>query len=65
MLKKYEVYLTTGETINLEADEVYVDFINDSVRFIENEEVFAFFTLSNICGYSIVDEFADEEADEG
>ena len=61
MLRKYEVYLTTGDTIKLEADQVYVDFINDIVRFFENGEAFAAFMLNNICGYSIVDEWEDDD----
>lgn len=60
-MNKYEVYLTNGEVINLEADDFMTNYENSIVRFIKDNRHIAIFALSNIYGFAKVDEFDDEE----
>lgn len=60
-MNKYEVYLTNGEVINLEADDFLPDYAHNIVRFIKDDRIIALFVLSNIYGFEQVDEFDDEE----
>lgn len=60
-MNKYEVYLTNGEVINIEADGFVTNYENTIVRFIKDDHIIAIFVLSNIYGFEKVDEFDDEE----
>ena len=62
-MNKYEVYLTNGEVINIEADDFLTNYEYNNVRFIKEDRNIAIFVLSNIYGFEKVDEFDDEEAD--
>lgn len=64
-MNKFEVYLTNGEVVNIEADEFLTNFENTIVRFIKDDRIIAIFALSNIYGFQQVDEFDDEDDDEG
>lgn len=64
-MNKYEVYLTNGEVINIEADDFLTNYEYDNVRFIKEDRSIAIFILSNIYGFEKVDEFDDEEDDYG
>lgn len=64
-MNKYEVYLTNGEVINIEADDFLTNYEYDNVRFIKDDRNIAIFILSNIYGFEKVDEFDDEEDDDG
>ena len=63
-MNKYQVYLTNGEVINIEADGFSTNCEYSIVRFIKGDENIAIFVLSNICGFEKVEEFDDEEDDE-
>lgn len=65
-MNKYQVYLTTGETIYIEADDFTIMYCEGAtVRFVKDNynNSIAVFVLSNICGFEQVDEFDDEEAE--
>lgn len=62
-MNKFQVYLTNGEVINIEADEFSTLYAYNVVRFIKDNQNIAIFVLSNIYGFEIVDEFDDEEDD--
>lgn len=62
-MSKYEVYLTNGEVINIEADDFLTNYEYDNVRFIKEDRNIAIFILSNIYGFEKVDKFDDEEDD--
>lgn len=66
-MNKYQVYLTTNETIFIEADGFRMYFDVGAVRFYKGDcdNVIAVFVLSNICGFEKVDEFDDEEDNNG
>lgn len=66
-MNKYQVYLTTNETIYIEADEFIANYEHGIVRFWKGNyyDTVALFALSNICGFEKVDEFDDEEAENG
>ena len=63
-MNKYQVYLTNGGIINIEADDFSAYYEHDVVRFIKGDKNIAIFVLSNIYGFEKVDEFEDEEDDE-
>lgn len=63
-MNKYQVYLTTKETIYIEADDFSTYYEHGVVRFIKDDRNIAIFVLSNICGFEKVNEFDDEEDDE-
>ena len=63
-MNKYEVYLTNGEVINIEAENFSTNYEHNVVRFLKGDYIIAIFVLSNICGFEKVDEFEDEEDDE-
>lgn len=62
-MNKYQVYLTTNETIYIEADDFTMYCEYGIVRFFKDNcnNVIAVFSLSNICGFEKVDEFDDPE----
>ena len=60
-MNKFQVYLTNGEVINIEADDFLTDYAHNIARFIKDDRIIAFFVLSNIYGFEKVDEFDDEE----
>ena len=63
-MSKFQVYLTNGEVINIEADDFATNYEHGIVRFINDDKLnIAIFVLSNIYGFEEVDEFDDEEAD--
>ena len=64
-MNKYEVYLTNGDVINIEADDFLTNYEYNNVRFIKEDLNIAIFVLSNIYGFEKVDEFDDEEDDDG
>ena len=61
LMNKYQVYLTTQETIYIEADDFVAYYEHGFVRFVKDNENIAIFVLSNICGFEKVDKFDDEE----
>ena len=63
-MDKYEIYLTNGEVVNVEADEFLTDCVHNSVRFEKDNRTIAIFVLSNIYGFMEVDEFDEEDDDE-
>lgn len=63
-MNKYQVYLTTNETIYIEADEFQTYCEYNYVRFLKDKQCVAVFILSNICGFEQVNAFDDEENDE-
>lgn len=65
-MNKYQVYLTNGGIINIEADDFSANYECGVVRFASDNygETIAVFALSNIFGFEKVDEFEDEEDDE-
>lgn len=64
-MNKFEVYLTNGGIINIEADDFVTNYEHGIVRFIKDNNLnVAIFVLSNIYGFEEVDEFDDEEDDE-
>lgn len=66
-MNKYQVYLTTGEIIYIEADDFTIMYCEvGTVRFTKNNynSSIAVFVLSNICGFEKVEKFDDEEDDE-
>lgn len=63
-MNKYQVYLTNGEVIYIEADDFLTYSESGIVRFLKGDNAIAVFVLSNICGFEQVDEFDDEEDDE-
>ena len=64
-MNKYEVYLTNGDVINIEADDFLTNYEYNNVRFMKEDCNIAIFVLSNIYGFEKVDEFDDEEDDDG
>ena len=60
-MNKYEVYLTNGGVINIEADDFSTNYEYGVVRFVKGDTNIAIFVLSNIYGFEKVDEFDDEE----
>lgn len=54
-MRKYEIYLTTGDTIELEAN--VVERATNHCIFYAAERVVAMFIYENICGWCIVEEF--------
>ena len=60
-MNKYQVYLTTNETIYIEADDFLTYCDSGIVRFLKDNNAIAVFVLSNICGFEKVNEFDDEE----
>lgn len=58
-MNKYQVYLTSEDTIYLEADDFTMYCEAGLVRFYKGgyDNVVAVFVLSNICGFEQVDEF--------
>lgn len=62
-MNKYQVYLTTKETINIEADDFTMSYEYGFVRFVKGgfNPTVAVFALSNICGFEKVDKFDDDE----
>ena len=63
-MNKYQVYLTNGGIIYIEADDFSTYYEYGVVRFIKGDQHIAIFVLSNIYGFEKVDEFEDEEDDE-
>lgn len=63
-MNKYQVYLTNGEVINIEADDFMTNYEYNNVHFIKNDRNIAIFVLSNIYGFEEVNKFDDEEDDE-
>ena len=63
-MNKYQVYLTNGGVINIEADDFSTYYEHGVVRFIKGNQNIAIFVLDNIYGFEKVDEFDDEEDDE-
>ena len=59
-MNKYQVYLTNGEIIYIEADNFLTNYEYGNVRFIKGDQNIAIFVLSNIYGFEKVDEFDDE-----
>lgn len=64
-MKKYQVYLATKETIYIEADGFYINSDHVTVLFIKDDKNIAAFVFNNICGFEEVDEFDDEEDNNG
>lgn len=64
-MNKFQVYLTNGEVINIEADDFSTLYEYNVVRFTKDNQNIAIFVLSNIYGFEEVDEFDDEEDDDG
>ena len=61
-MNKYQVYLTTNDTIYIEADDFTVNYEYGIVCFVKDRlNTIAVFGLSNICGFEKVDEFYDDE----
>lgn len=62
-MNKYQVYITSDDTIYIEADDFTIYYYCETglVRFIKGScnNVIAVFVLSNICGFEQVDEFDD------
>lgn len=63
-MNKYQVYLTNGMVIYIEADNFITNYDYGNVRFIKDDLNIAIFVLSNIYGFEKVDEFDDEKNDE-
>ena len=63
-MNKYQVYLTNGKVIYIEADYFSTYYGHGVVRFIKDDRNIAIFVLINICGFEKVNEFDDEEDDE-
>lgn len=63
-MNKFQVYLTNGGIINIEADDFSTYYEYGVVRFMKGDQYIAIFVLSNIYGFEKVDEFDDEEDDE-
>lgn len=64
-MNKYQVYLTNGDVIYIEAENFSTRYEYDNVRFIKEGRNIAIFILSNIYGFEEVDEFDDEEEENG
>ena len=62
-MRKYRVYLVTGETIPLEVEGFHTDYEHNTVLFIKNNGNVALFVFDNICGFCEVGEFKEEEND--
>ena len=60
-MNKYQVYLTSEDTIYIEADDFIMYREAGLVHFVKggynNNNVIAVFVISNICGFEQVDEF--------
>lgn len=61
-MKKYIVYLSTGEHIDIEADSFDVDYLKRRVVFSADGQNIAFFNFANIQGFCRVDYFGDKDA---
>ena len=61
-MKKYTVYLSTGEHVYVEADCFDVDYLKRRVVFSVDGENIAFFNFNNIQGFGNVSFSADKDA---
>lgn len=52
--KTYEIYLTTGATVEVKADDFEADFKKNQVTFSSGDKNIAVFSLKNICGFKLI-----------
>ena len=55
-MNKYEIYLTTGETVTVKADNFDIAFDTKRLIFTRGVKNIAIFVNDNICGFKKIDE---------